>query len=107
MITVAELKFGQVLVSDANIPNGDGQDVATIRPGTDGCHCITIQPIKWKRVDALTTNASLPDTPRREAAIPHREVSASVLEVSPWSYTCSYMLKLAWFYDPQKLVDNP
>ena len=53
MIIVVELKFGQVLASDANIPNGDGQDVATIRrqPGTDGCHCKTRQPIEWKRVE--------------------------------------------------------
>ena len=91
MTTAAELKFGQVLVSDATIPNGDGQDVATIRrrPGPDGCHCMTIQPIEWKRVDALTTNASLPDTPRREVAIPHRELSVSVLEVSPWLYAAT------------------
>ena len=51
MIIVVELKFGQVLASDANIQTDDGQDVATIRrrPGTDGCYCMTRQPIEWKR----------------------------------------------------------
>ena len=53
MVVNVELKFGQVLASDANIPTGDGQDVATIRrrPRTDGRDQVARQPVQRKWVD--------------------------------------------------------